>query len=235
MIHYECIDDFILLLFYLILLLNKSMMIKKVITGKKHKASLYFASMWVQNQTLLYSHTSIFNATCTEPFPCDKHSHRTAHPVCRKPSRHIFKTPDNGGCGGDGGVTVSKYEKYIQNKTLHPHYELDNHTTSTSPPPCFLSLSSPQALWRDKSPPRHSCTMESIDDPLTDSQKPSTNTTNTTLPPPTTPPQQQQQQQQLHPNPGPAKAGSNTSSYRAPRASWRQQGTTESPWTPEIF
>lgn len=33
--------------------------------------------------------------------------------------------------------------------------------------------------------------------------------------------------QQLHPNPGPTKAGSNT---RAPGASWRQQGTAGSPW-----
>ncbi|XP_042367443.1 chemokine-like protein TAFA-5a isoform X1 [Plectropomus leopardus] len=65
--------------------------------------------------------------------------------------------------------------------------------------------------------------MESIDDPLTDSQKPSANTT-LPPPPPTT-------SQLLHPNPGPAKAGSNTSSYRAPRASWRQQGLITQPGT----
>ncbi|TDG96752.1 hypothetical protein EPR50_G00232560 [Perca flavescens] len=65
--------------------------------------------------------------------------------------------------------------------------------------------------------------MESIDDPLTDSQKPSANTNLPPLPPPSS--------QQLHPNPGPAKAGSNTSSYRAPRASLRQQGLITQPET----
>ncbi|KAL7371162.1 hypothetical protein ABVT39_020730 [Epinephelus coioides] len=66
--------------------------------------------------------------------------------------------------------------------------------------------------------------MESIDDPLTDSQKPSANTTLQPPPPPPT-------SQQLHPNPGPSKAGSNISSYRAPRASWRQQGLITQPET----
>ncbi|CAJ1055080.1 chemokine-like protein TAFA-5a isoform X1 [Xyrichtys novacula] len=64
--------------------------------------------------------------------------------------------------------------------------------------------------------------MESIDDPLTDSQKSSTNTTNTTLPTPPT-------SQHLHSNPGPAKAGSDTSSCRAPQASWRQRGLITKP------
>lgn len=134
--------------------------------------------------------------------------HRTAHQVCTKPSRL------NGG-GGDGDVTVSKSGK---TKMKHCILMMSLITMPPSPP---LPLS-PQALWRDKSPPRHSCTMESIDDPLTDSQKPSTNTA-LQPPPPTT-------SQQLHPNPGPAKAGRNPSSYRAPRASWRQQGTAGSPW-----
>ncbi|KAL3048457.1 hypothetical protein OYC64_007095 [Pagothenia borchgrevinki] len=65
--------------------------------------------------------------------------------------------------------------------------------------------------------------MESIDDPLTDSQKPSANTTLPPLPPTST------TSQQLHPNPGPAKTGSNTSSYRAPRAPWRKQGLITQP------
>lgn len=51
---------------------------------------------------------------------------------------------------------------------------------------------SPQALWRDKSPPRHSCTMESIDDPLTDSQFPATTTTTITTAPPLPWPQRQE-------------------------------------------
>ncbi|KAI9516927.1 hypothetical protein NQZ68_011404 [Dissostichus eleginoides] len=65
--------------------------------------------------------------------------------------------------------------------------------------------------------------MESIDDPLTDSQKTSANTTLPPLPPTST------TSQQLHPNPGPAKTGSNTSSYRAPRAPWRKQGLITQP------
>ncbi|KAK5849208.1 hypothetical protein PBY51_008867 [Eleginops maclovinus] len=65
--------------------------------------------------------------------------------------------------------------------------------------------------------------MESIDDPLTDSQKPSANTT---LPPP---PPTSSTSQLLHPNPGPAKTGSNTSSYRGTRASWRKQGLITQP------
>ncbi|XP_037316648.1 chemokine-like protein TAFA-5a isoform X1 [Pungitius pungitius] len=63
--------------------------------------------------------------------------------------------------------------------------------------------------------------MESIDDPLTDSQKTSANNTLPPPPPPTS--------QQLHQNPGPAKAGSNTSSYRATRASLREQGLMTQP------
>lgn len=53
-----------------------------------------------------------------------------------------------------------------------------------------------------------------------------TTNTNTTLPPP---------RSQLHPNSGPAKAGSNTSSYSAPGASCRQPGTTEPlPWNLDL-
>lgn len=107
----------------------------------------------------------------------------------------------------DGGETVSKSVNKTTQLLKIKRCILIMSLITILPPPLLPPFSSPQALWRDKSPPRHSCTMESIDDPLTDSQKPSCNTTNTTLPtpPPTS--------QQLHPNPGPAKAGSNTSSY----------------------
>ncbi|KAM3588126.1 uncharacterized protein V6R79_021888 [Siganus canaliculatus] len=59
----------------------------------KNKTSLCFASMWVQNQTLFYSHISIFNSTCTEQLPCDQHKHRASQQVGSKPSRHVFKAP----------------------------------------------------------------------------------------------------------------------------------------------
>ena len=146
--------------------------------------------------------------------PCDKHKHLNSSSGLNKAREARFQDTSARQIVDDGGKTVSKSASKkkqkknttLKNKALHPHYELDNHTAS---PLSLSSLPFPplQALWRDKSPPRHSCTMESIDDPLTDSQKPSCNTTNTTLPtpPPTS--------QQLHPNPGPAKAGSNTSSY----------------------
>lgn len=79
-----------------------------------------------------------------------------------------------------GGATiVSKSEKKKKN------LELDLITRA--PLPLFS-----QALWRDKSSPRHSCTMESTDDPLTDSQNPPTNTTtNTAAPTQTLVPQSQ--------------------------------------------
>ncbi|XP_029901226.1 uncharacterized protein LOC115354874 isoform X1 [Myripristis murdjan] len=67
---------------------------------------------------------------------------------------------------------------------------------------------------------------ENTDDPLTDSQKPSTTTTITTTTTTTT-----TSTTTAPPNPGPEKAESNTSSYRAPRASWRQQGLITQPET----
>lgn len=90
-----------------------------------------------------------------------------------------------GGGGGDGGVTVSKAKEKKNPNFKVKHCILIMSLITIPPPPLppfpfSLSPPPPQALWRDKSPPRHSCTVESIDDPLTDSQKPSTNTTPTT-------------------------------------------------------